>query len=127
MYILRDELNEAKLQEMLEVFCSYDFISIVEEVNHSLLDFMITMLVISLSYGTNLKEYIITLKRLCKCGVKSQMSELISHLVDLTTCTVDQSKMKLIQTALKSNFLLKQIDDNKSLLIDKFYGGMVSI
>lgn len=55
------------------------------------------------------------------------MSELISHLVDLTTCTVDQSKMKLIQTALKSNFLLKQIDDNKSLLIDKFYGGMVSI
>jgi len=48
------------------------------------------------------------------------MAELVSHLVNLNSYSVDSSKMKLIQTALKSNFLLKQIDDTKSLLIDKF-------
>lgn len=48
------------------------------------------------------------------------MSELVKHLVNLNSYSVDINKMKLMQTALKSNFLLKQIDDTKSLLIDKF-------
>lgn len=105
------------------MFCSLDFISIVEEVNHSLLDFMITMLVIYLSTGEKVRDHIETLKRLCARGTttpKSQMAELVSHLVNLNSSNVDSGKMKLIQTALKSNFLLKQIDDTKSLLIDKF-------
>jgi len=116
-------MNEAKLKEMLDVFCSYDFISIVEEVNTSLMEFMIIMIVISLSYGNNVKEKVETLIRLCeslKLKGNTQMSDLIGHLTNLESATVDTSKIINMRGAIKSNFLLKQIDDNKSNLIDKF-------
>lgn len=106
---------------MLDVFCSYDFISIVEEVNTSLSEFMVIMLVINLSYGQEVKSKIDTLQRLCHNGKnKGYMSDLIGHLTNLTSTTVDSAKIKLLGSSFKSNFLLKQIDDNKCLLIDKF-------
>lgn len=113
---------------MLDVFCSYDFISIVEEVNTSLIEFMVIMLVINLSYGKQVKDKIETLKRLCSSDKnKTQLADFISHLISLSDLRVDESKMKLLLSSFKSNFLMKQIDDNKSLLIDKFYAGLTSI